>query len=140
MEFADIYATIRNTCLLLAAAASVVAGFRIYQRWNRGDDVETALLSWLGGLGFVGLADHAVKSIIVGGTYAFFTAESGARLLSNGILGLCYVIGVIVAILGLINIVNKFRAGEDDIYPYMLKWAGSLLFLFSMGAIISAML
>lgn len=140
MEFADIYFIIRNTCLLLAATASVIAGFRIYQRWNRGDDVETSLLTWLGGLGFVGLADHAIKSIIFDGAYTAFSAGSGARLLSNGALGLCYVIGVIVAILGLINIVNKFRAGEDDIYPYMLKWAGSLLFLFSMGAVISAML
>lgn len=49
-------------------------------------------------------------------------------------------LGIVVAIIGLIRVFQKFRRGDDDLYEFMFKWFGSLAFLFLMSSIISAML
>ena len=41
------YAIARNTCLSLAAAAAVIAGLRLFQKWNRGEEVEGMIFIWL---------------------------------------------------------------------------------------------
>ena len=41
-----------SICMYLTATASVIAGFRIFQRWNRGDDVRTGgciMADWFAG-------------------------------------------------------------------------------------------
>lgn len=135
------YAIARNTCLSLAAAAAVIAGLRLFQKWNRGEEVEGMIFIWLIGILFAGGIVVMVDNFIVGGAYVFFTGISGtAEGLSIELYQASLLLGIVITIVGIIKIYRKFQNGEDDIYEYMLKWFGSLLFLFSMGYLISAIL
>lgn len=135
------YAIARNTCLSLAAAAAVIAGLRLFQKWNRGEEVEGMIFIWLIGILFAGGIVVMVDNFIVGGAYVFFTGISGtAEGLSIELYQASLLLGIVITIVGVIKIYRKFQNGEEDIYEYMLKWFGSLLFLFSMGYLISAIL
>jgi hypothetical protein len=135
------YAIARNTCLSLAAAAAVIAGLRLFQKWNRGEEVEGMIFIWLIGILFAGGIVVMVDNFIVGGAYVFFTGISGtAEGLSIELYQASLLLGIVITIVGIIKIYRKFQNGEEDIYEYMLKWFGSLLFLFSMGYLISAIL
>ena len=135
------YAIARNTCLSLTAAAAVIAGLRLFQKWNRGEEVEGMIFIWLIGILFAGGIVVMVDNFIVGGAYVFFTGISGtAGGLSIELYQASLLLGIIITIVGIIKIYRKFQNGEEDIYEYMLKWFGSLLFLFSMGYLISAIL
>lgn len=135
------YAIARNTCLSLAAAAAVIAGLRLFQKWNRGEEVEGMIFIWLIGILFAGGIVVMVDNFIVGGAYVFFTGISGtAEGLSIELYQASLLFGIGITIVGVIKIYRKFQNGEEDIYEYMLKWFGSLLFLFSMGYLISAIL
>ncbi|MBB3841881.1 hypothetical protein FHS57_005910 [Runella defluvii] len=135
------YAIARNTCLSLAAAAAVIAGLRLFQKWNRGEEVEGMIFIWLIGILFAGGIVVMVDNFIVGGAYVFFTGISGtAEGLSIELYQASLLLGIVITIVGIIKIYRKFQNGEEDIYEYMLKWFGSLVFLFSMGYLISAIL
>lgn len=135
------YAIARNTCLSLAAAAAVIAGLRLFQKWNRGEEVEGMIFIWLIGILFAGGIVVMIDNFIVGGAYVFFTGISGtAEGLSIELYQASLLLGIVITIVGVIKIYRKFQNGEEDIYEYMLKWFGSLLFLFSMGYLISAIL
>lgn len=135
------YAIARNTCLSLAAAAAVIAGLRLFQKWNRGEEVEGMIFIWLIGILFAGGIVVMVDNFIVGGAYVFFTGISGiAEGLSIELYHASLLLGIVITIVGIIKIYRKFQNGEEDLYEYMLKWFGSLLFLFSMGYLISAIL
>ena len=135
------YAIARNTCLSLAAAAAVVAGLRLFQKWNRGEEVEGMIFIWLIGILFAGGIVVMVDNFIVGGAYVFFTGISGtAEGLSIELYQASLLLGIVITIVGIIKIYRKFQNGEEDIYEYLLKWFGSLVFLFSMGYLISAIL
>jgi len=135
------YAIARNTCLSLAAAAAVIAGLRLFQKWNRGEEAEGMIFIWLIGILFAGGIVAMVDNFIVGGAYVFFTGISGtAEGLSIELYQASLLLGIVITIVGTIKIYRKFQNGEEDIYEYMLKWFGSLLFLFSMGYLISAIL
>lgn len=135
------YAIARNTCLSLAAAAAVIAGLRLFQKWNRGEEVEGMIFIWLIGILFAGGIIVMVDNFIVGGAYVFFTGISGtAEGISIELYQASLLLGIVITIVGVIKIYRKFQNGEEDIYEYMLKWFGSLLFLFSMGYLISAIL
>ena len=135
------YAIARNTCLSLTAAAAVIAGLRLFQKWNRGEEVEGMIFIWLIGILFAGGIVVMVDNFIVGGAYVFFTGISGtAEGLSIELYQASLLLGIVITIVGIIKIYRKFQNGEEDIYEYMLKWFGSLLFLFSMGYLISSIL
>jgi hypothetical protein len=135
------YAIARNTCLSLAAAAAVIAGLRLFQKWNRGEEVEGMIFIWLIGILFAGGIVVMVDNFIVGGAYVFFTGISGtAEGLSIELYQASLLLGIVITIVGIIKIYRKFQNGEEDIYEYLLKWFGSLVFLFSMGYLISAIL
>lgn len=135
------YIMARNTCLSLTAAAAVIAGLRLFQKWNRGEEVEGMIFIWLIGILFAGGIVAMVDNFIVGGAYVFFTGISGtAEGLSIELYQASLLLGIVITIVGIIKIYRKFQNGEEDIYEYMLKWFGSLLFLFSMGYLISAIL
>ena len=96
---------------------------------------------WLIGILFAGGIVVMVDNFIVGGAYVFFTGISGtAEGLSIELYQASLLLGIVITIVGVIKIYRKFQNGEEDIYEYMLKWFGSLLFLFSMGYLISAIL
>lgn len=125
----------------MAAAAAVIAGLRLFQKWNRGEEVEGMIFIWLIGILFAGGIVVMVDNFIVGGAYVFFTGISGtAEGLSIELYQASLLLGIVITIVGVIKIYRKFQNGEEDIYEYMLKWFGSLLFLFSMGYLISAIL
>ena len=135
------YAIARNTCLSLAAAAAVIAGLRLFQKWNRGEEVEGMIFIWLIGILLAGGIVVMVDNFIVGGAYVFFTGISGtAEGLSIELYQASLLLGIVITIVGIIKIYRKFQNGEEDIYEYLLKWFGSLVFLFSMGYLISAIL
>ena len=138
--FDSFYTTTKAVCLLLAATASVVAGFRIFARWNRGDDVEAPLYAWLAGGVSAALLTQMVDSFILGGAYEGSSFEWEAGKLSNGVYTLCVALGCLVAVIGLFQIYNKSLNGDDDLIPFLWKWGASLIFLFLFGEIISALL
>jgi len=142
-QFAWAYTVVKSSCIYISVIASLVAGFRIYQKWNRGDDIESALFLWVGSLVAVGIVILAVDTFIVPAAGGRIAATSVPSLL----LGYAYethhlvvMLGVVVAILGLIKIYNKVRNGDEDTYDYLIRWFGSLMFLFSIGYIISLIL
>ncbi|TAE39253.1 MAG: DUF4134 domain-containing protein [Runella slithyformis] len=135
------YAIARATCLSLAATAAVIAGLRLFQKWNRGEEVEGLIFIWLMGILFAGGIVVMVDNFIVGGASVFFTGIAGTTEgLSLEIYQASLLFGIVITIIGVIKIYQKFQNGDEDIYNYMLKWFGSLLFLFSMGYLISAIL
>lgn len=140
------YGQVKSIGLWLCALAAVIAGFRIYRNWNRGEDVEGPLVLWLTSIAFCGGAAYAVDRFILSG--AFSSSFGGSDYLaqqytqSMAIEGnrAALLLGVVMAIIGLIRVFQKFRRGDDDLYEFMFKWFGSLAFLFLMSSIISAML
>lgn len=142
-EFAWAYTIVKASCIYLSVIASLIAGFRIYQKMNRGEDVELPLFLWFGSLVAVGIVVLAVDTFIVPPAGGQIAATSVPSLL----LGYAYethhlvvMLGVVVAILGLIRIYNKVRNGDEDVYDYLIRWFGSLMFLFSIGYVISLIL
>lgn len=135
------YAIARATCLSLAAAAAVIAGLRLFHKWNRGEEVESMVFIWLMGVLFAGGIVVMVDNLIVGGAYIFFTKiDATAEGLSIELYQAALLIGIFITAVGINKIYRKFQNGDEDIYDYMFKWFGSLLFLFSMGYLISAIL
>lgn len=140
------YGQIKSISLWLCAFAAVVAGFRIYQNWNRGDDVEGPVVRWLTSIACCGGMVYGVDRFILSG--AFSSSFGGSDYLaqqytqSMAIEGsrAALLLGIVVAIIGLIRVFQKFRRGDDDLYEFMFRWFGSLAFLFLMSSIISAML
>ena len=57
------YGQIKSIGLWLCALAAVIAGFRIYQNWNRGGDVEGPLVLWLTSIAFCGGAVYGGRSL-----------------------------------------------------------------------------
>ena len=104
------------------------------------------LVLWLTSIAFCGGAAYAVDRFILSG--AFSSSFGGSDYLaqqytqSMAIEGnrAALLLGVVMAIIGLIRVFQKFRRGDDDLYEFMFKWFGSLAFLFLMSSIISAML
>lgn len=126
----DIYTRVMIGCQYLAMFAALIAGFRIFQRWNKGEDIESSLLNWFFGLLFVPFVIQAVSSQIVNKgwsdsespdyTLGFVVADTASVI---------FALGIIVAVVGLIRIYSKFQNGDDDIPIFFLKWLGSLVFL-----------
>jgi hypothetical protein len=140
------YGQVKSIGLWLCAFAAVVAGYRIYQQWNRGEEVEGPLVLWLTSIAFCGGVVFLVDRFILSG--AFSSSFGGSDYLAQVYTQTMVIessraallLGIVVAICGLIRVFQKFRRGDDDLYDFMFKWFGSLAFLFLMSTIISAML
>lgn len=134
-----LYQLVKNTALFATAAAGVVGGFKIYQKWGRGEEVIPLILAWLFGLGFVQVIFWAVGYYIVGGAYKGVSPSVGAESVAieahNGAL----VIGVGISIFSVVKIYQKYIGGEDVI-DLLYKWLGALIFLFFFGYLIEAIL
>jgi uncharacterized membrane protein len=140
------YGQVKSISLWLSAFAAVVAGFRIYQRWNKGDDIEQSVIIWMTGIaacgGAIALVDRFIMSGALSSSFGgsdYLAQQYTAGLAIESARAALW-LGVIVAIIGLIRVYQKFQRGDEDIYEFMLKWFGSLVFLFLMGSLISAML
>lgn len=140
------YGQVKSMGLWLCAFAAIVSGYRIYQKWNRGDDVEGPLVLWLTSIAFCGGVVYMVDRFILSGAFSssFGGSDYTAQIYTQSMViessQAALLLGIVVAIIGLIRVFQKFRRGDEDLYDFMLKWFGSLAFLFLMSSIISAML
>jgi Domain of unknown function (DUF4134) len=134
-----IYATLRDTFIYASALAAILAGFNIFQKWNRGEDVKTLIYGWLYGIVLANSIVWAIATFIVGGSLSGQTPNGLTKDLGLQIYSACLIIGLIISVVGLIDIYRKYTDGEE-ITALIFKWIGSILFLFFFGNIISAML
>lgn len=144
MSIEHAWAVTKLVTLTLIAVAGLIAGLGIYQGMQRGEEFESPLFRWLGGLVGASALVYAVEYFIYqdsagwaqNGTAPHFVAAYYAAEAHQAAL----YIGLLMAIIGLVRVYRKFRDDDEDIYEFMLKWFGSLMFLFMMGWIIDAVL
>ncbi|WP_177194250.1 DUF4134 family protein [Dyadobacter sp. SG02] len=128
--------------LTLIAVCSLIAGMRIYQSVQRGDEFEAPAIRWGLGLVLTVVFFYAVDTFI----YNSSDISNAGAIHFTGFTyaGEAYqaamVFGLVIAITGIFKVYRKFRDGDDDVYDFMLKWFGSLMFLFMMGWIIDTVL
>lgn len=140
------YGLVKSIGMWLCALAAIVAGYRIYHQWNRGEDVEGPLVLWLTSISFCGGVVFLVDRFILSGAFSssFGGSDYMAQIYTQSMVvessRAALLLGIVVTIIGLIRVFQKFRRGDDDLYDFMFKWFGSLAFLFLMSSIISAML
>lgn len=135
----NLYFTLQETILYGVALAGIVAGFRIYQKWQRGEPVVPLIYTWIFGLLLAMGLQHLVYILIVSGGISGYTPITIARSYARETHSATMVIGVVVAIIAIIHIYYKHNAG-DDVTELVYRWVGSLFFLFSMGLIIETVM
>lgn len=142
MTLSGTYITLRLLMLTLIAVCSLIAGMRIYQSVQRGDEFEAPAIRWGLGLVLTVVFFYAVDALI----YNSSDISNAGAIHFTGFTyaGEAYqaamVFGLVIAITGIYKVYRKFRDGDDDVYDFMLKWFGSLMFLFMMGWIIDTVL
>lgn len=139
MEIAEgILGVIQTVVIYACGAAGVVAGFRIFAKWNRGEEVTTLIFSWLVGLLSVGVIVYAIRTYILGGGLQGGLAIGWGWQLSLEIYEFAMLAGIVVSIVSIIRIYQKYTSGED-VVPLLYQWTGSLIFLSLMGYIIQSL-
>lgn len=130
--------------LTIIAVSGLIAGMRIYQGMQRGEDFEVPAIRWLVGLAGASALVYAVESFIYNDSGSWASSGSAPHFLALSYAAEAHqaalYIGLAMAIFGLIRVYGKFQKGDNDIYEFMLKWFGSLMFLFMMGWIIDSIL
>ncbi len=131
------YGMTRTACLWIAVLAAVLGGFKIYQKWHRGEPVIPLLLGWVFGMTVALIAIELVDFYLVGGYYTGQTVDKAARGLSIQAHQAALVVGVILSLFSVVTLYQKFNEGED-VFHLLYKWLGSLIFLFLFGYLIEA--
>lgn len=129
---------IDNVINIGIGVAGLASGYRIFQAFNRGEDVTTDIIRWVGTL-FIGYGIYSLAAYILfsskfdGVAYmdASVFAEYGNDVWIYGIY-----IGGVITIIGLIKLYKKFLNGDEDLYDFCLRWFGSVIFLFSVGWVV----
>jgi len=138
MDIAEgLLGVLQSIVVFASGAAAVVAGLRIYARWNRGEEVTPMIFSWLVGMASVGALIYAVRTYILGGGLQGGLGIGWAQQLNLEVYEAAMIFGIVISIVSIIRIYYKFTGGED-VVPLVLQWAGSLVFLFVMGYIIQS--
>jgi hypothetical protein len=135
----SLYTTLKSTCLFSSAIAGVYGGFKIYQKWNRGELVLPLIIAWIFGLCLVNMVIFLVDSFIASGSYRNITPSAGAKEIAIESYQVALVVGVIISIFSVVKIYQKYNDGED-VYDLMYKWLGALFFLFFFGYVIESLL
>ncbi|WP_028523244.1 DUF4134 family protein [Runella limosa] len=130
-----LYGYFKQIAYWACAAAGVVAGFKIYMRWNRGEQITHQLFSWIVSLSSVGAIVYAVETYIYGSGLQGGLAIGWAGLLATELYEVVMLFGLVVSIVSVIRIYTKYTEGED-IVPLIYQWVGSLLFLGMLGLIV----
>ena len=133
-----LYNTIRDVFIYATAIAAILAGFNIYQKFNRGEAVQPLIIGWLYGITLSNLFIWGVGYFIKDGNLAN-NPVGLANDLGKQIYQACLILGVMISVLALISIYRKYTEGEE-VTTLIFQWVGSIIFLFSFGTIISAML
>lgn len=134
----SLYQIIYSVCLSLTAAAAVIGGYKVYAKWNRGEEVMPSLSAWLLGL-IVAVVLLNVGDMIKAGS--LLTTGTNPQYIANDfaveVFELALILGVITAIVGTIRIYRQYNDGED-VHDSIIKWVGSIFFLFFFGYLIEA--
>lgn len=128
----------------IIAIAGLIAGMRIYQGMQKGEEFEGPAIRWVGGLVGAAALIYAVEAFIYTDSAGWASTGSAPHLVAISYGAEAYqaalYLGLLFAIFGLVRIYKKVRDGDDDVYDFGLKWFGSLMFLFMMGWIIDNLL
>jgi Domain of unknown function (DUF4134) len=135
----SLYQNILSFCIYGTATASVMGGFSIYKKWNRGEEVKPLIFTWLYGIMLSNLLFWAVNRFFILGLNNGKVLVNLSEELGDQVYLCTLILGIIIAILACINIYSKYINGED-VTKFLFSWVGSLIFLFAFGKIISAML
>jgi hypothetical protein len=141
----QVYDTVRLTLLYGAAIAALIAGYRIFHKFNRGQDVENDLWIWFGGMIVVVIAAQLINDwIYTPGGGAMGNDGSGfsskARGLAVELVYVIQVLGFLVGLVGCLQLYAKWQNGEDNLSGLALRWLGSMMFLFLISVIVSAIM
>ena len=144
MDLAAAWIMTKIITLTIIAFSGLIAGMRIYQGMQRGEDFEAPAIRWLVGLAGASALVYAVESFIYNDSSSWASSGSAPHFLALSYAAEAHqaalYLGIGMAIFGLIRVYSKFQKGDNDIYEFMLKWFGSLMFLFMMGWIIDSIL
>ena len=144
MDLASAWIMTKIITLTIIAVSGLIAGMRIYQGMQRGEDFEAPAIRWLVGLAGASALVYAVESFIYNDSGSWARSGSAPHFLALSYAAEAHqaalYLGLAMAIFGLIRVYGKFQKGDNDIYEFMLKWFGSLMFLFMMGWIIDSIL
>jgi formate/nitrite transporter FocA (FNT family) len=135
----SLYLNILSFCIYGTATASVMGGFSIYKKWNRGEEVKPLIFTWLYGIMLSNLLFWAVNRFFILGQNNGKVLVNLSEELADQVYLCTLILGIIIAILACINIYSKYINGED-VTKLLFSWVSSLIFLFAFGKIISAML
>lgn len=133
----SIYTDVRSACLWLAVLASVIGGFKIFQKWNRAEPVVPLIFTWVFGMVMSLIVLELVDFYFKAGYIYGQNATGAIKGLSIQAHQAALVVGVIISIFSVVSIYQKINDGED-VYNLIYKWLGSLIFLFFFGYLIEA--
>jgi formate/nitrite transporter FocA (FNT family) len=134
-----LYQNILSFCVYGTATASIMGGFSIYKKWNRGEEIKPLIFTWLYGILLSNVLFWAVDRFFIQGQNNSKNIVGLSEELADQVYLCTLILGIIIAILACISIYNKYVNGED-VTKLLFSWVGSLIFLFAFGKIISAML
>jgi formate/nitrite transporter FocA (FNT family) len=134
-----LYQNILSICVYGTASASIMGGFSIYKKWNRGEEIKPLIFTWLYGITLSNILFWAVNRFFIHGQNNGKVLVNLSEELADQVYLCTLILGIIIAILSCINIYSKYINGED-VTKLLFSWVGSLIFLFAFGKIISAML
>ncbi|GGH55767.1 hypothetical protein GCM10007423_63670 [Dyadobacter endophyticus] len=135
----NLYYTIQEIGFLGVAIGGVASGFRIYQKWGRGEAVIPLIFTWLGGLILAVILNHMIYGLVLAGNAGDYNPISTARMFAKETHSAAITIGLIVAIVAVIHIYHRYTTG-DDVTELVYRWVASLFFLFTFGLIIETVL
>lgn len=135
----NLYYTIQEMAFLGVGIAAVASGFRIYQKWGRGEAVIPLIFTWIGGMALAVIMNHMIYGLVLAGNAGDYNPISTGRMMAKETHTAAITIGLIVAIVAVINIYHKSTTG-DDVTELVYRWVGSLFFLFTLGLIIESIL
>lgn len=135
----QLFGMVQSTVVFATAAAGVIGGFKIYQKWNRGEEIIPLVIAWIFGLGMVQVLLWAITYYIVNGNYTNVNPKTGAESVAIESHNAALVVGVAIALFSVVKIYQKYANGED-ITELIFKWLGALVFLFVFGFLIEKML
>lgn len=134
-----LYQNILSFCVYGTATASIMGGFSIYKKWNRGEEIKPLIFTWLYGIMLSNLLFWGVNRFFIQGQNNGKNLVNLSEELADQVYLCTLILGIIIAILASISIYNKYVNGED-VTKLLFTWAGSIIFLFVFGKIISEML
>ncbi|KAA6439920.1 DUF4134 domain-containing protein [Dyadobacter flavalbus] len=144
MSMSGAWVMAKIIALTIIAVAGLIAGLRIFQNMQKGEEFEGPIIRWGAGLVGASALVYAVEAFIYTDSAGWASSGTAPHLVAISYGAEAHqaalYLGILFSIIGLIRIYKKVRDGDDDVYDYGLKWFGSLMFLFMMGWIIDSIL